>query len=198
MNRKKTIIIVSGLAILIFAYYSYDALSNLKQDPPRRPAVEKIRAVNAEPVHYSNHTTELIASGRVVSNAEIVLSAEVSGKIEAGDIPFKTGQSFKKGDLLIRIYDKEAILDLKAKKSAFLNMTASILPDIKVSYNESHDTWVEFFESIDIEKDFPDLPEIRSPQEKVFLASRNRSLHRSFIPPSLKLKYQLKLTTQNG
>jgi hypothetical protein len=101
------------------------------------------------------------------------LSAEVSGKIEAGDIPFKTGQSFEKGTLLINIYDKEAVLDLKAKKSSFLNRTASILPDFKVSYSESYDTWVKFFESIDIDKDFPALPEVKSAQEKVFLASRN-------------------------
>jgi multidrug efflux pump subunit AcrA (membrane-fusion protein) len=171
--NKKLIIILAGLGVLIFAVAAMLFFINLKEDTPRRPPVEKIRAVNAEPIRYSNHTTEIFASGRVVSREEIVLSAEVSGKIEAGDIPFKTGQSFKKGDLLIRIYDKEAILDLKAKKSAFLNMTASILPDIKVSYAESYDTWVKFFESINIDQDFPELPEIRSAQEKVFLASRN-------------------------
>lgn len=173
MNKRKTIIIVSGLAVVIFAYFSMEALSGLKKDPPRRPPVEKIRHVNATPVIYSNHTTELIARGRVTSKSEIVLSAEVSGKIEAGEVPFKKGQSFKKGVLLIKIYDDEAILDLKAKKSAFLNRTASILPDFKISYRESYDVWFKFFELINIDEDFPPLPEIKSPQEKVFLASRN-------------------------
>jgi len=173
MNKRKAIIIVSGLAIVVFAYFSMEALSGLKQNPPKQPPVEKIRHVSAIPVKYSNHTTELIANGRVMSKSEIVLSAEVSGKIEEGEVPFKTGQSFKKGTLLINIYDKEAILDLKAKKSAFLNRTASILPDFKVSYRESYDVWFKFFESINIDEDFPALPEIKSPQEKVFLASRN-------------------------
>ncbi len=171
--NKKLIIILAGVGIIVSAFAIMIVFINFKQDPPKRPPIEKVRAVNAEPIRYSNHTTEIFASGRVVSKSEIVLSAEVSGKIEAGDIPFKTGQSFKEGDLLIKIYDKEAILDLKAKKSAFLNRTASILPDIKISYSESYDTWVNFFESIEIEKDFPALPEVKSPQEKVFLASRN-------------------------
>ena len=173
MDKRKWIIIISGFAIVAFAFLSMTWLSGFKKDPPKRPPVDIIRYVKAEPIVYKNTTTNILATGRVTSKSEIVLSAEVSGKILPGNIPFKKGQSFKKGTLLIRIYDDEAILSLMAQKSGFLNRIASILPDFKLSYKESYPDWKMYLEIIEIDKDLPELPEIRSPQEKVFLASRN-------------------------
>jgi len=173
MDKRKWIIIISGFAIVAFAFLSMTWLSGFKKDPPKRPPVDIVRYVKAEVIEYKNTTTNIIATGRVTSKSEIVLSAEVSGKILPGDIPFKKGQSFKKGTLLIKIYDDEAILSLMAQKSGFLNRIASILPDFKLSYKESYPDWKKYLEIIEIDKDLPELPEIRSPQEKVFLASRS-------------------------
>jgi RND family efflux transporter MFP subunit len=54
-----------------------------------------------------------------------------------------------------------------------LTSIANILPDFKIDYPDSFDKWTKFFESIDINRDLPPLPEIASRQEKIFLASRN-------------------------
>jgi RND family efflux transporter MFP subunit len=42
-----------------------------------------------------------------------------------------------------------------------------------LNFPESYNKWYEYLESIDIEKDLRPLPEIKSTQEKVLLASRN-------------------------
>ena len=173
MKKQKYIIIASGIAIVLFAYFSMSFLSGLKKDPVKAPAKEILRYVKAKPVKYKTHDGEIVASGRVYSKSEVALSAEVSGKVLAGKVPFKKGQKFSKGDLLLKIYDKEAGLSLKASKSNFLNGLAGILPDYKIDYPESYEGWYKFFENINIEKDLPELPEIKSTKEKVFLASRN-------------------------
>ena len=173
MKKQKYIIIASGIAIVLFAYFSMSFLSGLKKDPVKAPAKEILRYVKAKPVKYKTHYGEIVASGRVYSKSEVALSAEVSGKVLAGKVPFKKGQKFSKGDLLLKIYDKEAGLSLKASKSNFLNGLAGILPDYKIDYPESYEGWYKFFENINIEKDLPELPEIKSTKEKVFLASRN-------------------------
>ena len=173
MKKQKYIIIASGIAIILFAYFSMSFLSGLKKDPVKNPEKEVLRYVKALPINYSTHDGEIVSSGRVYSKSEFALSAEVSGKILPGNVPFKKGQKFRKGDLLLKIYDKEAGLSLKANKSNFLNALAGILPDYKIDYSNSYDDWILFFEAIDIEKDLPELPEIKSTKEKVFLASRN-------------------------
>jgi multidrug efflux pump subunit AcrA (membrane-fusion protein) len=173
MKKQKYIIIISGIAIILFAYFSMSFLSGFKKDPVKAPEKEIFRYVKASPVNYQKLRGEIVTSGRVYSKSEVALSAEVSGKILHGNVPFKKGQSFRKGDLLLRIYDKEAGLTLKANKSNFLNILAGILPDLKIDYPGSYELWYNFFESIDIERDLPLMPEISSTKEKVFLASRN-------------------------
>lgn len=149
------------------------ALSSLKENPKPKPVEEIVRFVKAKPIKYDNVTASFTANGRVSSKSEVIISAEVSGKILEGNIPFKEGQSFKKGDLLLKIYDNEASLNLKAQVSSFLTQLAGILPDLKIDFPETYQKWYNFFESIKIDNDLPELPEISSTKEKVFLASKS-------------------------
>ncbi len=173
MKNQKYIIIATGFAIILFAYFSMSFLSGFSTNPEKAPEKEIFRYVKAESVKYGTLGGEIVSTGRVYSKSEVALSAEVSGKILNGNVPFKKGQVFKKGDLLIKIYDNEAGLSLKANKSGFLNSLAGLLPDLKIDFPDNYENWYKFFESIDIEKDLPAMPEIKSTKEKVFLASRN-------------------------
>ncbi len=205
MKKQKYIIIVSGIAIILFAYFSMNFLSGFKKDPVKAPEKEVFRYVKAEQVKYGNLSGEIVSSGRVYSKSEVALSAEVSGKILAGNVPFKKGQKFRKGDLLLKIYDKEEGLNLKANKSSFLNSLAGLLPDLKIDYPDNYDSWYNFFEKIDIDKDLPDLPEIKTTKEKVFLASRNilstyyniKSTESTFKKHSIYAPFNGAITTVN-
>ena len=173
MKKQKYIIIAAGIAIILFAYFSMSFLSGFKKHPMKAPEREVFRYVKAEAVKYGNLSGEIVTSGRVYSKSEVALSSEVSGRILDGDIPFKKGQNFRKGDLLLKIYDKEAGLSLKANKSSFLNSLAGVLPDLRIDFTDNYENWYTFFESVNIEKDLPELPAIKSTKEKVFLSSRN-------------------------
>ena len=74
------------------------------------------------------------------------------------DISLKKGQNFRKGDVLVKIYNKDAKYALQARKSGYLNLLANILPDLKIDYPEYYESWVNFFESVKIDTDLPDLP----------------------------------------
>jgi RND family efflux transporter MFP subunit len=90
-----------------------------------------------------------------------------------GDIYLREGSKFKSGDLLLQIFDEEAKNNLKASKSRFMNGIAGILPDIRIDFPESYQKYQDFFNSIKIDKPLPELPQLDSDKEKVFLASRN-------------------------
>ncbi len=171
--ERKTVVMITMTGILIVSFVGMGFLASLKKNPPVRPAEEVKRAVRVAQIQYSDIQSPVIALGRVVSEQEVTLSSEVRGQILQGDVPLKKGQSFKKGDVLIKIYDKETRLGLLAAKSRFLKNIATLLPDYKVDYPASFDRWKNFFDSIDIKKPLPELPAIKSDKEKIFLASRN-------------------------
>lgn len=173
MDKRKLIIIISGIAIVLFAFFSMQWLSGMNPNPSPKPAKDVVRFVNAQKVKYQNYETSLEYMGRVKSHSEIVLIAEVRGQIMKGDITFKVGESFKKGDLLVKINDEIELNNMKSRKSAFLNSVALMLPDLKVSLPEKYNEWTSFLESIDIDKELPELPKISTAQEKIYMSSRN-------------------------
>ena len=173
MNKRKTTIIVSTIAILGISLTAMGFLSSLKKDPPKRPPQVVKRYVKAQPATYQSIKSEVSGAGRLASQHYVDVIAEVQGKILPGNVPLKKGQAFKAGDLLVKLFDKEARLALLAKKSRFLNAVASLLPDFKVDFPESYKRWQDFFAAINIEKDLPKLPVNGSGKEKIFLAGRN-------------------------
>jgi membrane fusion protein (multidrug efflux system) len=173
MDKRKLIIIVSGVGIVLFSFFSMQWLSGLKKTPPRKPPKEVIRYVKTEKVEYNNVVTDVEAMGRVTSNSEVALIAQVRGEIMKGEIVFKVGQSFKKGDLLVKIDDEIELFNMKSRKSSFLNSVAGMLPDLRISFPENYAEWNSFMESIDVDNKLPDLPEISSTQERIYMASRN-------------------------
>ncbi len=171
-NKKlKTVIAIAvliGLALLASSILA--GFKEEKKQPARKP---QIKTVTVKKVENKTILSSINGSGRVSSLETFDLVSEVSGKIMKGNILFKKGQSFKKGDLLVKIYDEEAKLALYAKKSRFLNSVANILPDYKIDYPDRFDTLQKFFNSINIRKSLPPLPEPATPKEKIFMASRN-------------------------
>jgi multidrug efflux pump subunit AcrA (membrane-fusion protein) len=174
MNWRKSLISTLILVLLFFASYAiYSFLSSFGKAPEEKVREETKFYVKTEKVSYTENTTGIVETGRLLSNQNVDLSAEVSGRILAGDVALREGTDFKKGDLLIRIFDEDARNNLKASKSRFMNSIAGILPDIKIDYASSYQKYLDFFNSIEINKPLPPLPEPDSEQEKVFLASRN-------------------------
>ncbi|MCD4734686.1 MAG: efflux RND transporter periplasmic adaptor subunit [Bacteroidales bacterium] len=174
MNKRK--LIINGaiiVVILILAVILMNVMVSSHTDPEMVPSETKKIYVKAKKIIYLDVTENIVATGRLASQHDVDVSSEVQGQILVGNVKLKEGQSFKKGDLLIRIFDEEARNNLKAQKSRFLNSIAGILPDIKIDYNTAFDKWLGFFNSIDILKPLPPLPQFDSDKEKIFLASRN-------------------------
>ncbi len=171
--KRKIIVIIAFLGILLASLGLMYILFGMKKTPEIQKPEEVVRHVKTTEVVYNSIKSGITASGRLGSNHYVNLSSEVQGKILKGNIPLKKGQTFRQGSLLFKIYDKEAVLNLKSKKSRFLTTVANILPDIKIDFSSSYDKWNSFFLSLDIEKPLPDIPKEASGKEKIFLASRN-------------------------
>lgn len=173
MKKRRLIVGFSILGIIAAAFLLMMVLSSFRTEPPKMPPKEIKRYVKAQKVAYGDIESQVTGSGRLSSMQEVDVIAEVQGKILGGDVPLKKGQSFKKGNLLFRIYDQEARLELLARKSRFLNAIANLLPDFKVDFPDSYKNWTDFLGTINIEQDLHPLPKINAAKEKIFLAGRN-------------------------
>lgn len=173
MKLRKIIIVLSIIIILVGAWFLMGLLEGMKEDPSQRPAEDLRRMVKTKEVAYRDIAATTVATGRLGSNQYVDVIAQVQGDIWKANVPLKKGQSFKKGNLLVRIDDRVAENNLKASKSRFLNLIANALPDFKIDYPEKYDDLMDFYNSVDIEKQLPEMPTIKSSQIKTFLASRN-------------------------
>ena len=173
MSWRKITFIIVALIVLLGGSAGLSLLFiSMKPDPPRAPENTIIRSVKAATVNYGEIRSSLSRNGRIVPAKEVLLVAEASGKIEKGEVPLKEGASFKKGQLLGTIYRDEAELALKASKSSFLNTLSVILPNIKVDFPDEFDTYYGFFNSINLDEELPELPEIKDEKLKIYLSAQ--------------------------
>jgi membrane fusion protein (multidrug efflux system) len=186
---RRIIMVAALVFILVMAYGLMRFLIAQKEVPKMRPTMVAQRYVKAIPVQYGPVNSPVSGPGRMSSVSDVDIIAEASGKILQGDIALKRGSAFHNGQLLFSVYNDEARLALQSKKSQFLNTLANLLPDIKVDYPQFEKTFMDFFRSIDFEKDLPEFPVIENDQLKIFLASRNvQSEYLSIRKDELQLK----------
>ncbi len=173
MKKRQLIILLISIGLLLgSALGIYSIFSSFKEE--KKPRTSKVlpRKVISSIVKYSDKKASIKADGRVLSGNKVELISEVQGKILKGEIELREGESFKKGDVIAKIYNKDLTYALQSKKSVFLSQMANILPDIKIDYAKEYDKWLNFFEEISIDNPLPNLPEISTMQEKIFLSGR--------------------------
>lgn len=173
MNKRLIITVVLALAFFAGAFMLMGVFMDQKKAPQQSEKQQQKYFVKAEPVSYHAQKAIVRASGRVISQSNVNLVSEVQGRILGGEVNLKKGETFNEGDVLVRLYKEDMVYTLKSTKSSFLNLLATSLPDLKIDYPEEYTEWQAFFNTIDIEKDLPEMPQVKNEQLKVFLASRN-------------------------
>ncbi len=172
MTNKRIVSISVGVGILVAGTLSIMLISGQRSTPEKITIPKTKKYVKTKEVSYRDIKTEIEAYGRVRTAESLDLLSEVSGRMFQGRIKLKEGQAFRKGTLLFYIDPVEAELSLKADKSNFLKDLAAILPDLRLDFSDNYQNWQEYFSKINLNKDLPALPEVKSDKEKTFLATR--------------------------
>lgn len=191
MKIRHILIILTSLFIIIILVLSYSIgrqngisygvknyedikLKQKKRKQPKTIAKKKDtkKYVNVLKVTNKEHTISLKGHGKVNASTSINISTEVQGKLKS-NIKLKKGTRFTKGQVLFYIENLEVKLALQSKKSGFLTLLTSVLPDLNIDYPESYNNWKIFFEKIDVTKPLPILPNFRTTKEKSFVISKD-------------------------
>jgi len=169
--KSKVVYGLAGVTVLVISILVTGFLMRTKSEPSKNKKEEKYLYVKAKKVTNKKISADITHRGRVASYESVSLASEVNGRIMEGEVPFKEGENFEKGDLLVRIYDEDTRAAITSGKSNFLRTLSSILPDLKVDFPEEYKKWKAFFNSVNVHRELPELPSINSEKERVFMAS---------------------------
>ncbi|WP_194768471.1 efflux RND transporter periplasmic adaptor subunit [Tamlana sp. I1] len=169
--RKIILAILGVLAIVASIFISKSLIENKNKVKPVPPKVVKV--VFVDTVKNSTIPIVIPANGNLTAKRRFELYAEVQGVFQPGSVLFKAGQSYKKGQTLIRIDASEYYASVQSAKSNLYNSIAAIMADLRLDFPEVFPKWQAYLNSFDLNKTTPKLPEMTSEKENYFITGRS-------------------------
>jgi len=173
MKNRKIIIGILGVVVVAAAVFIASRLANRPVEaPPEEKRSDRV-VVHARQVENRAITITENITGRVVPADRLDIYAEVSGISSYGARPFKSGNRFRRGEVLIRINAEEFSRSLASAKSQFMSLLATVLPDLKIDFADAYPSWRYYLKNMDVHAPLQELPEVNDEQLKFFLTGRN-------------------------
>lgn len=169
---RKIILSILGVLMIVGAYFGATTIIANKKKP--RPRINKVvKTVFIQNVENTTIPISIPANGNLQAKRRIELYSEVQGVFKNTGKPFKEGQRYASGQILVRIDASEYYATVQSAKSNLYNLIASIMPDLRLDYPDAYPKWQNYLNEFDLSKATPTLPETSSEQEKFFITGRN-------------------------
>ena len=173
MNTRQITIIAIALGILALGIFGLRMFASMKETPARKPTVKTYKLVRVRTIENDSLMQRAPIHGKLIAQERVEIFPEVTGRLLSCTKPFKVGQSFAKGEVLLAIDGQESMLALRSQRSQFISLMSQVLPDIKIDYPDSYDKWSTYYDSLDAEDGLPSLPQLEDGKLKRFLSARN-------------------------
>ena len=168
---RRVLSFVLGVLLIAGGIYGAKMIVDSKQN--RRPPAKKVvKTVFVDTISNGVIPIEVEASGSLEARQRVELFAEVQGLFRPGVKLFKSGQPYKKGQVLIQIDDSEYRAGVLSAKSNLYNQITGIMPDLRLDYPDQYDKWQAYLNRFDLNKTTPRLPKIENEKEKYFISGR--------------------------
>ncbi|WP_026837508.1 efflux RND transporter periplasmic adaptor subunit [Gillisia sp. JM1] len=168
---RKIILSILGVVLVIVAIFVAKAIieSNTKERPP---AKKVIKTVYVQTVSNGAVPIVIPANGTVTALQRTSLFSEVEGIFRSSSKPFRPGQEYSRGQVLLRIDAAEYAANVRASKSELYNKIAAVMPDLRLDYPDVYPKWETYLNNFDVNKSLAPLPESSSDQENYFISGR--------------------------
>lgn len=146
----------------------------ITDEEEKRPAPEKqVKTVFVDTVRNGPVPISVPANGNLVAKDRVELFAEVQGVFRRSAHPFKPGQRYRRGQVLLQIDAEEYQASVQSSKSNLYNLITAAMPDLRLDYPDVYSKWQSYLQDFDIAKSTPPLPEMTSEKERYFINGRN-------------------------
>ncbi len=172
--KKNTLVKVAVVpAILAVGFVAMQGLGSTQKQTNRRGGAPEARAVETQTLSFGDLTLRVEGDGVVESERTLPIIAEASGRVNFAKNDLKDGTYVRSGEVVLRIDSRDVENDLLALRSDFLNAVASVLPELRIDDARIYKRWFDYFNSLDINRPVPELPEITNAQEKIKVSTKN-------------------------
>ncbi|MCR9132137.1 MAG: HlyD family efflux transporter periplasmic adaptor subunit [bacterium] len=172
--KFRQISIIAGIVFFIGAIFLFRFLSSGPQEEQTATnGTNDGIGVVVQEIKNEAITSSITFTGNVIPENEIQLFAEVQGILHDGAREFEEGMAFKKGEIILKMDDREQQQLLKSQKSQFQSLITQILADIKIDYPNEYDAWFDYLNSMDINRPLAEVPSSENRQFTLFLSGRN-------------------------
>lgn len=168
---RKIILSILGVVLVIASIFVAKAIieSNTKERPP---AKKVIKTVYVQTVNNGTVPIVIPANGTVTALQKNTIFSEVEGIFRRSSKPFRPGQQYSKGQVLLQIDAAEYAANVRASKSELYNKIAAVMPDLRLDYPEAYPKWEAYLNSFDVNKSLAPFPKTSSDQENYFISGR--------------------------
>lgn len=170
--KKRQIIIVGAMAFLVASFLLFNKIAGTSETSARKQERGSLRSVTVEAIKNDTLRAKIGVTGKISAREKVDIFAEVNGVLTNSSADFREGNTFSKGQVLLRIDDTEMRLNIKAARSAFLSLLTRIMPDLKLDFSENAEQWDNYIKQFNIDATLNPLPEPGTPKEKYFLSTQ--------------------------
>jgi len=165
--------VTSAISILVMGIVAMSILAATKEETKKKDATQRVRQVATMPLVYTDHTLQIHGNGSIESQQRLDLVSFVGGEVVYAREDLKSGLFVNRGDILLRIDDREAQNRTVQARSGLINAIVSLIPELRGnSQNKTYEKWNNYLEQLNM-NNTPELPTITDAQERIRVSMHN-------------------------
>ena len=167
---RKWILFILGFVVITLSFQLSKKIAN-SNPPPRRQAEKVVKNVFTKEVKNGSYNVQIPSNGLLEAYQRIKITSRVQGLMQTINPLFKSGQSYRKGQILVRIASSEFNSNVIAQRASLYNLITSIIPDLQLDFPQAYQSWKNYLNEFDVEKATPPLPDMEE-NVRLFISGR--------------------------
>ena len=167
---RKWILFILGFVVIALSFQLSKKIAN-SNPPPRRQAEKVVKNVFTKEVINGSYNVQIPSNGVLEAYQRIKITPLVQGLMQTINPLFKSGQSYRKGQILVQIASSEFNSNVIAQRASLYNLITSVIPDLQLDFPQAYQSWKTYLKEFDVEKATPPLPDMDE-DVRLFISGR--------------------------
>ena len=167
---RKWILFILGFVVIALSFQLSKKIAN-SNPPPRRQAEKVVKNVFTKEGKNGSYNVQIPSNGLLEAYQRIKITSRVQGLMQTINPLFKSGQSYKKGQVLVQIASSEFNSNVIAQRASLYNLITSVIPDLQLDFPQAYQSWKTYLKEFDVEKATPPLPDMDE-DVRLFISGR--------------------------
>lgn len=167
---RKWILFILGFVVIALSFQLSKKIAN-SNPPPRRQAEKVVKNVFTKEVINGSYNVQIPSNGILEAYQRIKITSRVQGLMQTINPLFKSGQSYRKGQILVQIASSEFNSNVIAQRASLYNLITSVIPDLQLDFPQAYQSWKTYLKEFDVEKATPPLPDMDE-DVRLFISGR--------------------------